>query len=197
MSEKKNLEMDILAIPSEKISHIKFGFTPMTKEEILKLAEQGEYKTRYKIEEDKNFQQLLPYVVIKKGGEIFSYQRSKKGGEKRLFDKYSIGVGGHIDYPDNLITSTIRELKEELDLEVQEDDLNFVGFINAEETPVDLFHLGIAIIIEVSDDFESHKGELDKVINREFNTKKKLEEKLEKLESWSKIFYEEYLKNIL
>lgn len=197
MSEKKNLEMDILVIPSEKVSHIKYGFTPTTKEEVLSLASQGEYRLRRKMEEDKSFQQFLPYVVLKRGDEIFSYQRSKKGGENRLFDKYSIGVGGHIDFPDNLITSTLRELYEEMELRVSENDLNFVGFINSEETPVDMFHLGIAIVVEVPENFDFTKGELDKIIDRKFNSKKELEDKSEKFEEWSRIFYNEYLKKIL
>jgi len=197
MTEKKNLEMDILVIPSEKVSHIKFGFTPTTKEEVLNLSSQGTYKLRSEMEEDESYQQFLPYVVLKKGSEIFSYQRSKKGGEKRLFDKYSIGVGGHVDFPDDLITSTLRELEEEMELKISEEDLNFVGFINSEETPVDLFHLGIAIIVEVPEDFDFTKGELDKIIDRRFNSKQELEEKNEKFEGWSRIFYEGYLKNIL
>ena len=197
MSEKKNLEKDILVIPTEKISHIGFGFIPTTKEEVLKLAQNGEYRLRSQMEEDPNFKQLLPYVAIKQGNKIFTYQRSKKGGENRLFEKYSVGVGGHIDYPDELIQSTLRELKEEIELEVSKNDLKFVGFINAKETPVDLVHLGIAIIVEVPESFDFSKGELDKITNRELNTKEELETKKDKFEAWSKIFYEEYLKKIL
>jgi predicted NUDIX family phosphoesterase len=197
MLEKKNLEMDILVVSSGEINHIGLGFTPTTKEEVLELEKKGQYKLRLEMEEDKNYQQFLPYVVIKKGSKIFTYQRSKKGGENRLFDKWSVGVGGHVDYPDNIIRSTLRELEEEIDLKVIEDDLNFVGFINVEETPVDLFHLGIAIVVEVPDDFDISKGELDKITNRNFNNKKELKAKNEDFESWSKVFFTEYLDKIL
>lgn len=189
--------MDILVVSSGEINHIGLGFTPTTKEEVLELEKKGQYKLRLEMEEDKNYQQFLPYVVIKKGSKIFTYQRSKKGGENRLFDKWSVGVGGHVDYPDNIIRSTLRELEEEIDLKVIEDDLNFVGFINVEETPVDLFHLGIAIVVEVPDDFDISKGELDKITNRNFNNKKELKAKNEDFESWSKVFFTEYLDKIL
>lgn len=197
MSEKKNLEMDILVIPTAEIPHIKLGFTPATKEDVLRLASQGEYKIRHKMEEDKNYQQFLPYVVIKQGKKIFTYQRSKTGGEGRLFGQHSVGVGGHVDYPDDIIASTLRELEEELELQVTEDDLNFVGFINIEETPVDLHHLGLAIIVEVDKYFDFNKGELDKITNRSFDTKEEIQRDIEKYEWWSRVFFESYLKNIL
>ena len=197
MLEKKNLEKDILVISTEKVKHINFGFTPANKEEVLKLATQGQYQLRKKMEEDLRFKQFLPYVVIKKNNEIFTYQRSKSGGEKRLFDQWSLGVGGHVDYPDNLISSTLKELEEEIELKVSEDDLNFVGFINAKEKNVDLFHLGIAIVVEVSEDFDFSKGELNKITNRSFDNKEVLKNKSNKFETWSKIFFEQYLEKAL
>lgn len=76
------------------------------------------------------FAQILSYVVVKnKEGKILTYQR--KGKEKGLLGKWSIGVGGHISHEDflalfnethdyyptlsNLIMiGTERELEEEL-----------------------------------------------------------------------------------
>lgn len=52
-------------------------------------------------EEDPYFRQLIPYVVvINESQEILTYRRSKASGEDRLHDKYSIGVGGHINSSD-------------------------------------------------------------------------------------------------
>lgn len=197
MSEKKNLKMDILVIPTEKVQNIKNGLTFIDKKEILDLEKKSHYEIRWKMEEDLNFKQLLPYVVIKKGNKIFSYQRSKKGGEKRLFKKYSLGVGGHIDFPDKIISSTLREIQEELHLEISEENLNFIGLINSDKSEVDLHHIGIAIVIEVGEDFNKDLGELDKITNREFLNKEELGENFENFENWSKILYEEYLINIL
>ena len=197
MSEQNNLKKDILVISKNKIKNINLGFTKITKKEILELVKQGEYRPRSLMEKDENYKQFIPYIAIKKKNELFIYQRSKTGGEDRLFNKWTLGVGGHVDKPDSLISATIREIKEELDLEVAEKDLNFVGFINSNTTDVDIVHLGIAIIVEVSDNFDFSKGELDKLINRNFYTEEILDKKSENFEEWSKIFYNEYLKNIL
>ncbi len=197
MSEKKNLERNILVVPTSDTVFIKEGFTSCNKKDIIELEKNGLYKIRNKMEEDENFQQLIPYIAIKKGNEILSYKRSKKGGEERLFDRYSTGVGGHIDEPDNLIKSAIREVKEEIDIDIKENDLDFVGFINITKTEVDRVHLGVAIIVEINEELDFSKGEVDKITNRSFDSKEDLEEKLDKFEIWSKVFFEEYIKNIL
>lgn len=43
--------------------------------------------------------QVLPYIIVKNAnGDILSYRR--KGKEKGLLGRYSIGVGGHVDVTD-------------------------------------------------------------------------------------------------
>jgi predicted NUDIX family phosphoesterase len=182
MSEKKNLERDILVVKTKETLFIKEGFTEASKEEVLELEKKGQYENRNKMEIDENFQQLIPYIAIKKDNKILSYQRSKKGGEGRLFDKYSIGVGGHIDAPDSLVQSAIREVKEEIDIDILEKDLSFVGFINITKTPVDRVHIGVAVVVEINENLDFSKGEIDKITKRSFDDKNKLEEKSSKFE---------------
>ena len=67
-----------------------------------------------------NYKQLIPYVLLQKAdGKFACYQRH--GTEIRLHGKWSAGIGGHIDEPDQqtslkatLETGMLRELKEEL-----------------------------------------------------------------------------------
>lgn len=60
-------------------------------------------RRRGDVETDTSLLQPIPYtVVIAPFGEngeakVLMYKRSSKGGESRLQDKYSIGVGGHIN----------------------------------------------------------------------------------------------------
>ncbi len=71
-------------------------------------------------EEDTAFKQPIPYVVIRRGTEIYSYERLKGGGESRLHQKLSIGFGGHMNailsssFTEMLEANTQRELHEEL-----------------------------------------------------------------------------------
>lgn len=66
--------------------------------------------------------QVIPYCLLLKGDRICAYRRSKSGGEARLHDKMSVGLGGHInqaDMEDERFTHPIaacvmRELHEEV-----------------------------------------------------------------------------------
>ena len=48
-------------------------------------------------EEDPTYKQPIPYVIVKRDNEVFLYKRLSNGGEARLYDQLSIGVGGHMN----------------------------------------------------------------------------------------------------
>ena len=157
-----NLKEEILVIPRACLlgSHkailpnlSRLAFTDL-------LNTHGVFMVREDAETNENFLQLIPYVVLRHKDEVFMYKRLKAGSEKRLHDKYSIGIGGHIerdlgtipgstlDTPRNhFIKSTSRELFEEVILNADPiliesenryliyDDSNAVGRV----------HLGILI----------------------------------------------------
>ena len=58
------------------------------------------YRPRSDVETDPSFKQLIPYVVLRCGGELFHYTRGTTGSEARLLAKRSIGLGGHISRED-------------------------------------------------------------------------------------------------
>lgn len=92
-------------------------------------------RRRGDVETDTSLVQPIPYAVViapfgeDKEARVLMYKRSSKGGESRLQDKYSIGIGGHINDIDveNYFRSPIenspcsaclfRELFEELGVE--------------------------------------------------------------------------------
>lgn len=76
-------------------------------------------------ETDESLLQLLPYIVVYQGEEIFMYRRGKGGGELRLHDQLSIGVGGHVDsetdlYKDNK-PMLLKHLQDEASREIEEE----------------------------------------------------------------------------
>lgn len=113
---------------------------------------------REQAEEDETYRQVIPYVMLgySEGGpegdvsHIFTYRRLKGGGEKRLHDKWSIGLGGHIEEKDVLTannpvwTAALRELDEEIEGEwtVVEKP---IGTIYLHDNEVDRVHVGIII----------------------------------------------------
>ena len=106
-------------------------------------------------EKDTTYKQIIPYILLKRADGLFAtYQRH--GTETRLHNKYSAGVGGHVDEPDNqndakktLEMGMHRELSEELS-NFQKDmvDLRYLGIINEVESEVGLVHIGVVYIAE-------------------------------------------------
>jgi len=85
------------------------------------------YMDRDAAEVDPNFKQIIPYTVLLSGDQVFTYKRTKKGGEGRLHDKWSVGVGGHINPRDGdgndaraYWQAFDRELEEEVGLRVSD-----------------------------------------------------------------------------
>jgi predicted NUDIX family phosphoesterase len=92
---------------------------------------------------------------------VFLLKRTRAGGEKRLHDKLSIGVGGHINPVDLGETSaphgrsrnpipaaTRRELEEELKIG-PEVLVRTVGILNDDSNPVGAVHVGLVQILTV------------------------------------------------
>src|SRR6266508_968664 len=78
-----------------------------------------QFRPRSEVETDPSFKQLIPYVVLRCGGDLFHYRRGSAGTEKRLQALRSVGIGGHISEADAAggddpyHTGMMRELTEE------------------------------------------------------------------------------------
>jgi len=103
-------------------------------------------------ETDSQKKQLIPYVLVKNAkGELLSYRR--QGSEKRLAQKYSLGIGGHVNDGDlratllqTLLAGACREMKEEIGADVVPSQLKMIGLINEERTDVGHSHTGIVFV---------------------------------------------------
>ncbi|MEJ5166895.1 MAG: hypothetical protein WHV67_07705, partial [Thermoanaerobaculia bacterium] len=128
-----------------------------------KIEKYGFYKGRGFVENDPNLKQPIPYLLLKKGNFIFTYKRMPGGGEKRLHNLISIGVGGHMrkmsdKVEENLYKNLYRELEEEMVIETKY-KIKFLGILNEDFTPVCQVHLGLVFLIEPE--------EIDKVYVKE------------------------------
>lgn len=118
------------------------------------------YKTRGEVERDPRYKQIIPYVVAldPRGPQVGCYQR--KGSEKRLHGRASVGLGGHVTREDgraasNDLASVLdqglrRELSEEFEVLPDPYQLTFRGIINEEESPVGEVHLGLVFRMDVT-----------------------------------------------
>jgi predicted NUDIX family phosphoesterase len=107
----------------------------------------GRFLPRLEMEGDPAWKQVIPYPVLRDGEDWFLMRRTKAGADPRLHDRYSIGVGGHVNPEDggldgDLTTALEREWHEELVVDFVP-RFRFVGLLNDDTTPVGQVHLGL------------------------------------------------------
>ena len=161
----------------------------------------GSVQRRGDMEKDKNFKQVIPSMIIKRGDEYFTYTRLEGGGESRLHGKSSITIGGHANDVEDywnfehlMAVNAKRELEEEvyvLDENGKEIDnhlrltknMSIKGLIYNSLTDVDAVHIGLLTMIEIPEDWNVEVKETD-VLEGKFRTVEEIKE-LE-LENWTK-----------
>lgn len=138
------------------------------------------FMNRSEAEVDFEYRQIIPYICLKsEDNKYLIYKRLSGSGEGRLHDKYSIGIGGHvnpIDEKDNLHNYQLsslynciyREIEEELKLEdrlLKISDYNKpqkLGYIISDHSDVEKVHIGIVYELKLTIDYKNIiSGETD------------------------------------
>jgi predicted NUDIX family phosphoesterase len=150
------------------------------------------YLPRDEVEDDPGYQQVIPYAVFRHGRRYLLTRRLAAGGERRLADRCSLGIGGHInpvdgDEGDPLEGGLRREWEEEVEYRGGF-SATCLGVLKDESEPVGRVHVGLVYLIEAdSPDIairERHKlaGELLDI--------DRLPERYPQMETWSQIVYD-------
>ncbi len=146
------------------------------------------------------YKQVIPYVVISFKEQFLLLKRKSAQTEKRLHNKYSLGIGGHINpstadkYENVIIEGLYRELNEEISIK-DINSLEFIGVINDNSTDVSKVHLGLLYLLKMEGpDFhiietEKMEGSLVSISN--------ITEVYENLETWSQIVFDDFLKVLI
>jgi predicted NUDIX family phosphoesterase len=114
------------------------------------MAESGRFEPRDVAEGEPALKQVIPYLVLRDGARWFLMRRTRAGGDARLHDRYSIGVGGHLNPGDvDLAGGLQREWAEELDAGFVP-DFEFVGLLNDDTTPVGRVHVGAVYVADAA-----------------------------------------------
>ena len=167
-----------------------------TKEIISKIYGNYTFMDRNMAEKAYSYKQIIPYILIRHNNNYLLLRRTKMQNEVRLHDKLSLGIGGHINIlsknaPDLLMHGLKRELNEEIKVNSPY-QINFIGIINDETSDVGKVHLGLLYIIDTPDDF-FEIIEKDKMVGK-WSSKAELGQSYDKLENWSKISYDFFIK---
>lgn len=171
------------------VRSLHLGFEKIRNEkELLDLIGDGFFHLRYNCEEDPLVLQPIPYILLFNESEkIFAQVRAscvQDYGEPKLFGKHSIGVGGHInrvDFPDYLNNSLRRELREEVECDLQ--SLGLAGTLYMEDKPVDRVHFGLVYVGLVNGDVSP--AECSILSGRMVGIDQIVLEPIERYESWS------------
>jgi predicted NUDIX family phosphoesterase len=199
-----NMEELVFAFPTDefwKLTPYKTGLIKENSEVLKRIVQNGLFFRRCELEEDPSFKQIIPYAIISNEESYYLFKRTSGQAEKRLHNKFSLGVGGHMNPGDSMEPKEqylTDELKRELFEEVRLlngcliEDIEFIGFINDDTIPVGRVHIGLLYNIHVSNK-EVYINETDKM-TAEWIDKPGLAEFYEEMETWSKITFDFYIK---
>lgn len=141
-----------------KDTHFEGFLAKETHDFIPTILNNYEYHPRSdQLENDASLQQIIPYVwlVNPTSKKVFAYTRIPGKGdykEKRLLDKFSCGLGGHIDKEDSenpIQNAMMRELEEEVVMKSYPDP-QIIGYVNL-EYDVHAVHFGVVAIAYTSE----------------------------------------------
>ena len=152
------------------------------------LERDGRYEPRPAMEVDPSFKQVIPYLVLRDGERFFLMRRTRAGVDARLHDRYSIGVGGHLNPGDGGVLGGLRrEWHEEL-VAGFEPAFRLVGLLNDDTTEVGSVHLG-AVYVADAEGRAVGIRETDK-LSGAFAEPREVEAVVDRMETWSRLCFE-------
>ena len=152
------------------------------------VREHGRYEPRDTMERDPSFKQVIPYIVLRDRDRYFLMRRTRAGGDARLHDRWSIGVGGHLNPGDaGLYGGLRREWREELVADF-EPAFEPLALLNDDTTDVGAVHLGVVFVADAAgrpvEVRETHK------LTGSFAAPAEVAAGVDHLETWSRIVFD-------
>ena len=149
---------------------------------------EGFFMRRGDAEEDPTHKQIIPYLVLRDGERWFLMRRTRAGGDARLHDLWSIGVGGHLNPGDGDVEGGLRrEWAEEVVADF-EPAFEPVGLLNDDTTPVGSVHLGVVFVADAAGR-EVTIREVDKLTGT-FAATPEVAAVRDSMETWSRLVFD-------
>ena len=148
----------------------------------------GRFEPRDEMEQDPSFKQVIPYLVLRDGPRYFLMRRTRAGGDERLHDRWSIGVGGHLNPGDGGLDAGLRrEWSEEVEADFVP-SFRLLGLLNDDSTDVGRVHLGAVYEADAAGRPVAIR-ETDKLTGR-FAAPDEVAAVAPDLETWSRLVFE-------
>jgi predicted NUDIX family phosphoesterase len=152
------------------------------------VAREGRFQPRPQMEIDRAWKQVIPYLVLRDGERYFLMRRTRAGADARLHDRWSIGVGGHLNPGDvDLAGGLRREWHEELCADF-EPEFELIGLLNDDTTDVGSVHLG-AVYVADAGGLPVAIRETEKLSGR-FAPPHEVAEVVDRMETWSALVFD-------
>lgn len=152
------------------------------------VAREGRFEARDAMEGDPAFKQVIPYLVLRDGARYFLMRRTRAGGDARLHDRWSIGVGGHLNPGDADVYGGLRrEWREELDAAFVP-DFHPIALLNDDTTEVGAVHIGVIVVADAAGR-PVRVRETDK-LDGAFVEPAEVRAVADRLETWSALVFE-------
>lgn len=153
------------------------------------------YMPRSQAEDDPNYKQIIPYVLMTHDETYLSYVRGKRSGEGRLVGNRSMGIGGHINPTDDMplfcdnfkesyLEAVQREVEEEVQVECDHTD-QVVALLNDDSNAVGQVHLGIVHCWFLEAPKVTKKEQM--ITQMSFMSAAQLQAERDSLETWSRL----------
>lgn len=114
------------------------------------VAREGRFEARAEMERDRRFKQVIPYLVLRDGARYFLMRRTRAGADERLHDRWSIGIGGHLNPGDGDLGGGLRrEWAEEVEADFTP-EFRLVGLLNDDTTEVGSVHVGAVFVADAA-----------------------------------------------
>ena len=150
-----HVEENILSCPKHEVTEAFSGGCFIDAEDSESLAgkfrgDRATYRPRAEVEADETVVQALPIVVIRNAdGDVLRLRRRESTPTNPLHEKVVIWAGGHVRCEDAangdpLVRCAVRELEEELRLQVEQRDLRLLGSVYFGNGGRTSQHVGIA-----------------------------------------------------
>ena len=157
-------------------------------EALAAVTRDGFFLRRGDAEEDPTHKQVIPYLVLRDGERWFLMRRTKAGGDARLHDLWSIGVGGHLNPGDGDVEGGLRREWAEEVVAAFEPAFEPVGLLNDDTTPVGAVHVGIVFVADAAGRPVEIR-EIDKLTGS-FATTDEVAAVRDSMETWSRLVFD-------
>ena len=151
------------------------------------IAQHGTFRPRDEVEGDPSWKQVIPYLALRDWERLFLMRRTRAGGDERLHDRYSIGVGGHVNPQDgDVFGGLAREWSEEVEADFTP-EFQPIGVLNDDDNAVGAVHLGLVFAADAmgrSVDIREREK-----LSGSFATFDEVAAIAEKLETWSELLF--------